>query len=799
MRPAAQKKQRIAWWPVAVIIASACAFCWPVFAGRIMLPADMCLLMLPWKSLQAQFPDFHRPHNPMLDPIQQYLPWRIYAVESLRTGIIPLWNPYAFCGTPFLANLQSTVLYPLNLLFLLTGAAQGFGVSAILHLIIGGLFMYAFLRTIALSPAAGLVGALVLMLNGWVVTWLEYPTLSLWTFMWLPGLLLCYERALRQPRSLWPLFCALALGVQFLGGHLQISAYIILAFALYALVRVISREDRTITRPLAVAIAAIAVLVGLAFAGAQLLPTIELAGQSGRVAHGASAALAAAFPLTHFILYLVPSFFGNPVDYNYWGNVSDPAAFNYFETACYVGILPLFLCLLAFTGKRNWRHAYFGALAALALLAAIGSPLYLALRDLVPGFRELAGLGRVLCLASFAFAGVAALGMDVLLAEKQRLSARFWVLFAAAICLCIAAARVLFNPYIKVLDPGWRFDLYLKHQVAISFGFIVASAVLIGLRARGRLGPTASATIACALVLADLFVAGLRFNPFVDPAMAYPKTDAILWLQEHAAHDRIDSIASDALDWMPHNSPMVFGLRDIHGSDSLRVRRSFELVSGAELAQAKYPPPDSPLLDALGVRYLMTNQPVGENWPLALAGVPPIYENTEALPRAYLAYDMYTGSDADGLATLLAAGRPRPLAVLHDGAGDEPRNVEIAAGATGEPPEAARFLRDAPNEVRIETNARRSAILVLTDSYYPGWRARVYETPTPIVRTNYAFRGVPVGPGASIVTMRYEPATFRVGLFASLLACAALAAHSIGLFLRPPARGGRKRARLTAR
>ena len=798
MRPTAQSKQRLAWWPIAVIVLSACAFCWPVFAGRIMLPADMCLLMLPWKSLQAQFPDFHRPHNPMLDPIQQYLPWRIYAVESLRSGIIPLWNPYAFCGTPFLANLQSTVLYPLNLLFLLTGAAAGFGVSAILHLILGGLFMYANLRTLALSPAAGLLGGLVFMFNGWTVTWLEYPTLSLWTFMWLPALLLCFERALRQPRSLWPLLCALVVGVQFLGGHLQISAYIIIAFVLYAVVRIISREDRTVNRPLAVAIAAIALAVGLALAAAQLLPTIELAQQSGRVAHGASAALAAAFPLTHLILYLVPGFFGSPVDYNYWGNASDPAAFNYFETACYVGILPLFLALLAFTGKRGWRQWYFGLLTLLALLAAIGSPLYLALRDLIPGFRELAGLGRVLCLAAFGLAGLAALGLDALLVEKQGRSARLWVVCAAAACLCIVAARVLFNPYIKVLDPSWRFDLYLKHQVAIAFGFIVASALLIGLRTRGRLRAAAVASIACALVLADLFVAGLRFNPFVDPAMAYPQTDAIRWLQEHAGHDRIDSIASDALDWMPHNSPMAFGLRDIHGSDSLRVRRSFELVSGPELAQAKYPPPDSALLDALAVKYLMTDQAVAEGWPMALAGDAPVYENTEALSRAYLAYDMYGGSDADGLAALEAAGRPRPVAVLHKGASTVGLGrIEGSKPALADPNAQVRFLRDAPDEIVIETKTRRPAILVLTDSYYPGWRAAVYETPTPIIRTNYAFRGISVGPGTSVVTMKYDPSTFRLGLFTALLACAALAAHAICLYLRIPA--SRRRAAFRAR
>jgi hypothetical protein len=787
MRSSGKEKQQLAWWPIVVIVLSACAFCWPVFAGRIMLPADMCLLMLPWQHLQEQF-GFHRAHNPMLDPIQQYLPWRIYAVESLRDGIIPLWNPYAFCGTPFLANLQSTVLYPLNLLFLVTGAAHGFGVSSILHLMLGGLFMYAFLRTLALSQAASLLGALVLMFNGWTVTWLEFPTLSLWVFMWLPALLLCYERALRQPRSLWPLLCALVIGTQFLGGHLQISAYVLIAFALYVIVRMVSRDERIASRPLAFGIALVAIIIGFALASAQLLPTLELVKQTGRVGHGASAALKTAFPLTHLILYLVPNFFGNPVDYNYWGNIKDPTAFNYFETACYVGILPLFLAVLSFAGKRTWRHWFFGGLTLFALLAAIGSPLYLVLYYLAPGFHELAGLGRVLCLAVFGIAGLAAIGLDALLGSRARTRPTLPVVIAVAACLCIVLARVAFQPYVKLLDSGWHFDFYLKHQVAIAFALIALSTLLIALRLRGKLRFPFVGAIACALVLTDLFVLGIRFNPFTDPRMAYPETDAIRWLQQHAGHDRIASLADkgflDWMDWMPHNSPMIFGLRDIHGSDSLRVRRSFELVSGPELAQAKYPPADSSLLDALGVRYLITRQQVGGKWKLVHDGEVPIYQNTQALPRAYLAFDMYPGSEAVGLVALQAAGRPRRVAVLH------PDEYSIGLGRMEnmpvDPDAEVRFVRDAPNEVVIEARSKGPAILVLTDSYYPGWRASRYGTSEPVIRTNYGFRGVPVGNrlgGTETVTMRYVPATFRIGLFVSLLACAALAAAAMGVYL----------------
>jgi len=778
-----------AWWPALVIACAAGLFCWPVFLGRIMVPGDMCLLMLPWRALQDQFPDFQRPHNPMFDPIQQYLPWRIYAVESLRAGVIPLWNPYAFCGTPFLANLQSTLLYPLNLLFLLTGARHGFGVSAILHLALGGLFMYAFLRTLALARPAALLGALVLMFNGFTVTWLEFPTMSLWVFMWLPAVLLCYERAVCRPRSLWIVLCAAAIGVQFSGGHLQISAYVIIALLIYAAVRVLAGPPSARGRARAAALAVAPVILGLALAAGQVLPTLELAGHTGRAAHGAAVATGTAFPLTHFVLYLVPNFFGNPVHYNYWGNLRDPSALNFFETACYVGILPLFL---AAWGLRRWRDRtslFFAALTIFAVLVAVGSPLYLLLYYLAPGFRELAGLGRALCLAVFGLAGLAAVGLDDLLRREAPSPLRCPVAVAIFFVIAAGLALALFWPVLGSADfaasfPG--FPGYLQRQIAAFVLLTGAAAGLVVLRARLRIGAPLASAACIGLVLVDLFAFGLRFNPYVDPNMAYPETDSIRWLKENVGRHRIASLASNGLDWMAHNSPMVFGLRDIHGSDSLRVRRSFELVSGPQLDQASYPESNSPLLDALGVKYLITRQQVGEGWQLVQDADVPIYENLEALPRAYLAYDFYLGSETEGMAALAAAGDTARQAVLH------PDEFGIGLARREKPgpvdPDAeVRFLRDGPNEVILETKSRYHAFLVLTDSYYPGWRAWVQDGEEPVIRANYGFRAVPVGSkGTQTVRFGYDPASFRIGTFISLLALGALSAAALVLHgLRP--------------
>ncbi len=781
-------RDKFSWWPPAVIVGAACLFCWPVFAGRIMLPADMCLLMLPWNELRPQFPDFLRPHNPMFDPIQQYLPWRIYAVESLRDGFIPLWNPYAFCGTPFLANLQSTLLYPLNLLFLVAGARHGFGISAIVHLSLGGLLMYAFLRTLSLRPAASLFGALVLMFNGFTVSWLEFPTLSLWVFMWLPGLLLCYERALRSPRSVWPVLCALAVGTQFLGGHLQISAYCVIAFVLYAIVRLLASRREGNFPITAVGFAATSLAAGLAVASAQLLPTFELAHHTGRVAAGQAAAVSTAFPLTHFILYLVPNFFGNPVNYNYWGHYRDPSALNFFETACYVGVLPLFLAALSFARWRRPELWFFLALTLFAALAAIGSPVYMLLYYIAPGFRELAGLGRILCLAAFGLAGLSAVGFDELLGRTRPGRLALPLMCAIVAAGIVGSATAAFAPLRQALPVESHFEEYFRLQVAVALALIASASTLLALRARLRIRTSVFGPAAVILLAADLFGFGLGFNPFVDPEMAYPETESIAWTRSHIGHARFGSLKSDGLDWMAHNSPMIFGLRDIHGSDSLRVRRSFELVSGPRLDQSDYPQPDSSLWSVLGVRYLMTRRGLRKPWERVHAGASPVYVNPEAMTRAYRV-SRYVVADDEAALTALQEGpdRLRREAVL----AAPPAEAFPEAIGMGLVGGTVTFRRDAPNEVILETAGESPGLLVLTDSYYPGWQAWVYESAVPIYRANYAFRAVAVPSGKQRVTLRYEPASFKVGLFISLLVLSLLAAWATTIYLGAPGRTSR--------
>jgi hypothetical protein len=96
-----------------------------------------------------------------------------------------------------------------------------------------------------------------------------------------------------------------------------------------------------------------------------------------------------------------------------------------------------------------------------------------------------------------------------------------------------------------------------------------------------------------------------------------------------------------------------------------------------------------------------------------------------------------------------------------------------AVSAETEPGERSggtlRWLVDEPEEIALEIDAEGPALLVVTDSIFPGWHARVDGAERPMLRANGLARGIELSPGRHRVTMRYEPSSFRLGLVVSSL------------------------------
>jgi hypothetical protein len=134
-----------------------------------------------------------------VDVFTYFTPFKAYAAKVLRAGRLPLWNPYLFMGVPFLANIQTAVLYPLNLPLIWLSPPKMVVYSIVLHVFLGGLFAYLYARlSLGLSPFGALVTAIVFAFSGFLGARVEHLT-HLNVYVWLPLLFLLFD--LTRPSS----------------------------------------------------------------------------------------------------------------------------------------------------------------------------------------------------------------------------------------------------------------------------------------------------------------------------------------------------------------------------------------------------------------------------------------------------------------------------------------------------------------------------------------------------------------------------------------------------------------------
>jgi membrane protein YfhO len=269
-----------------------------------------------------------------------------------------------------------------------------------------------------------------------------------------------------------------------------------------------------------------------------------------------------------------------------------------------------------------------------------------------------------------------------------------------------------------------------------------------------------------ALVYADLWLAGRAWNPALPPATALP--DAPPSLRAVAAPPGRSRVAGIGAV-LPPNTGVYAGLEDIRGYD-VPVLDSFhryftELLGGRGewwiydlpvlSAQAL------PAFSAANVRWFLTQDEAPPPLELAYDGEVRVYRNPNAFPRAFVVGRAEAVADgAAARARVRELGdRLREVVVL-----EAPPNAVPAGDAAPEGPAGVvRIASYAPRRVVIEADARAGGWLVLADSAYPGWQARVDGADTPIFRANALFRAIRLPGGAHRVEFVYNPWSARIG------------------------------------
>ena len=172
------------------------------------------------------------------------------------------------------------------------------------------------------------------------------------------------------------------------------------------------------------------------------------------------------------------------------------------------------------------------------------------------------------------------------------------------------------------------------------------------------------------------------------------------------------------------------------------------------------------LLDANGWRQVFTST----------EGATAVYESPRTLPRAYVAYNYVVPPSPSNALEMMQRPVVDPWKLIVIERDSETPTWVEERSVSGPAIEPAKILRYSPTLVEIEARAESPGILVLTDTFYPGWSAFVDGERVPVQRVNYLFRGVPLAAGTHRVTFRFVPTSVLVGAglsIASLLVCAA--------------------------
>jgi hypothetical protein len=171
-------------------------------------------------------------------------------------------------------------------------------------------------------------------------------------------------------------------------------------------------------------------------------------------------------------------------------------------------------------------------------------------------------------------------------------------------------------------------------------------------------------------------------------------------------------------------------------------------------------------------------QGAGVRWKrLAEIGKVAVFENARMLPRAWLVTSELVATGEEEL-KIIRSGRtsggapwnPLAQALVERSTGVSFGKASEAPGESGR----AEVARHDPNRVEVRTECAVPSLLVLSENYYPGWRALVDGKSGEILRVNYNQRGVALPAGNHLVTFNYQPRSLLAGLAVSLLALATL-------------------------
>lgn len=710
-----------------------------------------------------------------------FIPPKLLWVNMVKAGELPLWNPYNYSGIPLLAALQPGVFYPPHILYFVLPFNVAWNWIIILHFVFAATSVYYFLRQLGASSMGSLLGGIIFMLSGYMLSIHNLLT-HLFSVVWLPIVLSFYLKHLEGRGKHFLILASTSLAFEFLGGAPEI---VLTTVAILFVVAVFPQCFTNSVLPLLSRIHSFVVCCALflLLSSVQLLPFGEMVQQSIRQG-GLSykEAITWSFAFRDIVQLFLPDFFAySKTIQRYWENQS-------WLKTIYLGIAPFVLSVFYFASKdkKKW---FFLALMLVSFACALGgsTPLYKILYKLPP-FSSIRYPVKFLFLFFFIISISSGLGLDLLkagVANKDRMVRTIIriIFYLGFIFAILWGVLNVFDTGVRsIMDAqGIKPDLYNDiwfnvHNAKrfLFFSLLFCMTIFLYLRKKQK---TVFLFAIIVIVAMDLFLANYGFyhakpwkefiakNDFIENIPVDRDTARYLVsVKTEKDFDRYlfgKNIAGPAY-------ASLYGTYSLQGSEVIRGVYSDLflklLFCGSSIADAQR------LMNIAGVRYVGTSYEVySSDYALLRSArfgdkTAYLYENNSYNGRFFLSSKVHRVSDDTQVMKKLTnkdVDLQREVIIIADDSASEDMIDSVHAKPT--------LFSYRPRQVIFTTELEAHAFLYLSDSYYPGWRAYVDGKETKIYRANLAFRAVKVPKGRHTVVFKYVPMSFYIGLVLTLI------------------------------
>lgn len=711
------------------------------------------------------------------DFIEQYYPGKFMASVMLSKGLFPFWNPFAFSGVPFFADLQIAVLYPFN--FILQFFVKNDKLSAlaiqntiVFHYLLTSVFTFFLAKHFKLSGLFSTLFALLFTYSSYMmIHMMHQPLIEAAT--WLPLFFLLWLKFTDTKKYLYAVLAGLIMTLCVLAGYPQVPFFNFFFIGVYTLFIAYGyyREKKNSDIVHLFLGLAVSLIFTFGLTAFQLLPALEFIGVSNRASFDYEFAKQGSMHIYDYITLIIPKYFGvwsgneKITDIQYWSKHSEgPWMFSISNIFLSTIIVILFYPSLNYfiKEKKNVYLAYFALFIIIfTFFFSLGGNFFFhkLLFDFVPFFNRFRNPAHVVYIMMMAVILITMIGTNGIVSSgkvKEYFTNKY--LFSVAGILFFFFLIV----YTGMLLPAYASQSaqivdYVKSQSLTFLLFSFAFAVIIYLYSNGKLNSNTFGLLIVLVLLFEIYQIWFAQNNGT-------KNLESLYLQRSQIAEKLKQEMKSEIfrvNSRHYNPSAMLFQRNQGYIDNIELLEGY----GALLLKDFIPPngvdtKSRQSHDLMNVKYHMTTDSVQKS--------PYLGRNETFLPRVMMFFDAVK-FDNDSLAknymTNSGFDYRRTLVVT------EKENMNLPKLNADEPKPVASvriYDRDI-NSMKVEVNTPRDGLLYFSEVYYPAFKSYVDGQHTKILKADYCMRAVQVPAGNHVIEMKYESDEFSKGLMITLI------------------------------